>query len=37
MSRDRAMTGDGGPAKDAGLGVVSALAATPDGSLLIAS
>ncbi len=36
-SKDRAMTGDGGPAKNAGLGVVSALAATPDGSLLIAS
>ena len=31
------MTGDGGPAKDAGLGVVAALAAAPDGSLLIAS
>ncbi len=29
--------GDGGPAKNAGLGVVSALAAMPDGSLLIAS
>ena len=36
-SKDRAMTGDGGPAKDAGLGIVSALAAAPDGSLLIAS
>ena len=36
-SKDRAMTGDGGPAKEAGLGVVSALAAAPDGSLLIAS
>ena len=36
-SKDRAMTGDGGPAKEAGLGVVSALAAAPDGALLIAS
>jgi RHS repeat-associated protein len=29
-------TGDGGAAKDAGLGTVSALATTPDGALLIA-
>jgi RHS repeat-associated protein len=29
-------TGDGGPARQAGLGTVSALAAAPDGSLLIA-
>ena len=35
-ARDRELTGDGGPAKNAGLGAVSALAAAPDGSLLIA-
>src|SRR5690606_27358862 len=32
----RTLTGDGGPARQAGLGTVSALAAAPDGSLLIA-
>ena len=31
------MTGDGGPAKNAGLGIVQALAAAPDGALIIAS
>ena len=31
------LTGDGGPAKNAGLGTVQALAAAPDGALLIAS
>src|SRR4051794_33122171 len=35
-SRASEITGDGGPAKDASLGTVSALAAAPDGSLLIA-
>ena len=32
-----ALTGDGGPAKNAGLGTVQALAAAPDGALIIAS
>ena len=32
-----APTGDGGPAKNAGLGSVQPLAAAPDGALLIAS
>lgn len=36
-SKDRQMTGDGGPALSAGLGIVQALAAAPDGALLIAS
>ena len=36
-SKAREITGDGGPAKNAALGVVSALAAEPDGSLLVAS
>ena len=31
------LSGDGGPAKDAGLGTVQALAAAPDGALIIAS
>ena len=35
--RAATMTGDGGPAKDAGLGTVQALAAAPDGALIIAS
>ena len=33
----RVLSGDGGPAKNAGLGTVQALAAAPDGALLIAS
>ena len=36
-SKAREITGEGGPAKNAALGVVSALAAEPDGSLLVAS
>jgi RHS repeat-associated protein len=35
-SKASEITGDGGPAKDAALGTVQALAAAPDGSLLIA-